>query len=165
MRPCRLVSIILLAVLAGCGTSAKGILAGATKVEVYRIDGGSSDREPPRVGPGETAVDGFAVTARGKDQGPEFAARLDRVLSDEQSHSNAFAKCFWPGVVFRVYKGEERVDVVICYTCQNFYLGPPKTDGQVQENTSFRDTPAVPKLVRLAKEALPDDPDIQALKE
>jgi hypothetical protein len=135
------------------------VLAGATRVEVFRLDGGP-------VTPGKEmsgTVDGFAVTACGKDQGQGFAGKLSQVLLDEKTYSTTFAACFTPGVAFRAWKGEECADVVVCFLCQNFYCGP-KTS-QARENASFADTPARAALVRLAKEALPDDKQIQGLKE
>jgi hypothetical protein len=141
----------------------RAILRGATRVEVYRIDGRNGDeRVPPK--PGERAIGGFRVIARGEDRGPEFAARLADVLLDRATYSSTYNKCYWPGVVFRACKGQECVDVMVCFQCDNFYVGPP-SKVEVRETASFYDTPAVPRLVRLAKEAFPDDKDIQALKE
>jgi hypothetical protein len=54
-------------------------------------------------------------------------------------------------------------DAVLCFNCSNFYCGPKTT--QAQENASFADSPAAAALVRLAKEAFPDDKEIQGLKE
>ena len=55
------------------------------------------------------------------------------------------------------------MDVIICFRCGNFYYGPP-TDW-AKENACFRGSPRTGDLVRLAKEAFPDDEKIQALKE
>jgi hypothetical protein len=152
--------------LLGCGAGKQttSILTKATKVEVYRIDGGDAHREPKPIAPGEPTIGGFALLSRGADQGPEFAKRLDEILSDQKTYSREFAKCFSPGVAFRIYKDAEPVDLIICFLCQNFYLGPP-SDVQVRETASFHGTPAVTQLVRLAKEAFPDDKAIQALAE
>lgn len=172
MHPLRLVLVVIVG-LAGCADSKKGlnrqtkaILSGATKVEVYRIDGmeeyANPEQKPKQLG--DLTFDGYPVTGTGKDQGKEFAAKLYAVLSDDRSWSNAWAFCFTPGVAFRAWDGKEAVDVVICFRCKNIYCGP-STDNKPHENISFVDSPMQAKLVQLVKEAFPDDKEIQALKE
>jgi hypothetical protein len=168
--------LLLLTMVLGCADGPTGkkpfngrtadILAGATKVEVFRIDGGwdeSGGHDPKAVGPGEPSVGGYAITVHGSDQGPTFAAKLNEVLSDPKTYTDQFAKCFWPAVAFRVWKGEEFVDVVICFKCHNFYIGP-LTDKPVMENGSFSGSRNASRLLRLAKEAFPDDKEIHELK-
>jgi len=174
VRPLRplLWASCLLAV--GCGGASRAnrhldartaaILAGATRVEVYRIDARDDPPDPTPVKPGDATVGGYAILSRGPDQGPEFGAKLADILADEKTYSDRLAACFWPGVAFRVYKGDECVDVVICFRCSNFYLGPP-ADKPVMENASFAFTAARARLVRLAEEAFSDDKDIQGLEE
>jgi hypothetical protein len=139
------------------------ILAGATKVEVFRVDGFHPREDPSRWKPGEMHVGGYPVTGRGPDQGKAFADQLARVLSRWSTYSNAYAKCFWPGVAFRIWKGEEYVEILICFLCENLYAGPPRDF--VMENASFHGSYSRRDFVRLAKEAFPDDPEIQALEE
>lgn len=170
MTPQRLLVLAALLLLLGCGSS-KGrpdsrttsILAGATRVEVFRIDGRNDPPDPTPINPGDPTVGGYAILARGKDQGREFAATLADTLGDGRTYTDRFAGCFWPGVAFRVWKGEQCVDMVICFKCGNFYLGPP-TDKRVMETASFMGTPNASRLVRLAKEAFPADEEVQALK-
>jgi hypothetical protein len=139
------------------------VLAGATRVEVFRTDGtnGPNDEKPRAAG--EARIGGYLVTARGPDQGPEFAARLADVLLDGRSYSAARMACYWPGVAFRVWSGEEWVEVLVCFHCDNLYCGPA-TDN-VPRTASFHSTPARARLVRLAREAFPDDKEVQRLKE
>jgi hypothetical protein len=166
MVPLRPLVMVLLVAPLGCGKTksplhpqTEAVLTGATKVEVFRING----REDAPKSRGKNGICGYPIISRGKDQGPEFAAKLADILTDGRSYSKTYAHCFEPGVVFRVWKGEEVIDVVICYKCDNFYCGPPvKT---ALENGSFWHSPAKPRLVRLAKEAFPDDSEIQALVE
>jgi hypothetical protein len=138
------------------------ILKRADKVEVFYVDGSWPPKSPA---PGEKAIGGWRVTSQGRDQGPEFATRLADILADEASYSQTFAGCFYPGVAFRVWSGEDCVDCILCFYCDNFYLGPPVEGRFAYETASFYDTPARRRLVRLAKEAFPDDPDIQNLWE
>jgi hypothetical protein len=165
--------LVLLALVVACGCAAgkghpdtrtKAILAGATRVEVFRIDGKNDPPGPTPRAPGDPTVGGFAILSRGEDRGQEFAARLATILLSDTTYSDRFASCFWPGVAFRVHRGEECIDVIICFKCQNFYLGPP-ADRLVSETASFAGSPAGPRLVRLAKEAFPQDKDIQGLEE
>jgi hypothetical protein len=95
--------------------------------------------------------------------GKDFANKLADILSNEQTYTNEFAQCFWPGVAFRVWKDQQGVDVLICFKCGNFYCGPSKE--MVRENAAFHGSPMRSQLVRLAKEAFPDDKEIQSLKE
>lgn len=138
------------------------ILKKADKVEVFRVDG-TWPHKPPA--PSEQAISGWRVLSQGRDQGPEFAARLADILADEASYSQKFAGCFDPGVGYRIWRGKDRVDFIICFHCDNFYLGPPVKGKMVSETASFYETPARRRLVRLAKEAFPNDPDIQGLWE
>lgn len=161
--------LLLLGCSAGKGRPDRrtaGILTGATKVEVFRIDGrGPNDPSGTTpIKPGDPTVGGYAIMARGKDQGREFAAKLWDILNDNKTYTDKFAKCFNPGVAFRVWKGEESVDVIICFRCNNFYLGPP-TDIRVMETASFHDSPNRRRFVQLAKEAFPNDKELQNLKD
>jgi hypothetical protein len=140
------------------------VLAGATKVEVYRIDAGGPDQVPRTVGPGDQAIFGFAVLAHGKDLGPEAAHQLTEAFdeADRQHIKWGQYKCYWPGVAFRFHRGGQRADLAVCFHCSNYYLGPP-ADRYGQ--TVATPPPVAAVLARMAKEALPEDKDIQALKE
>jgi hypothetical protein len=137
----------------------RALLAGATKVEVFRLAG--RDDHPKREG--ERRVGGHLVTAQGEDQGREFAEELAAVLRDEATYADRSTTWYSPEVAFRVRKGEEAFDVVVCFHCDNFYRGPPAD--QEEPNASFRGSPRRADFVRLAKKAFPDDQEIQALKE
>jgi hypothetical protein len=170
----RLFALAPLLVLVACGhqtprnkhinSQTAAILSTATRVEVYRIDGRNDPPDPTPIAPGDPTVGGYAITGRGKDQGKEFARKLADVLLDDSTYSDSFAACFWPGVAFRVYQADDCVDLVICFKCHNFYLGPP-SERRVMETASFIGTPASTKLIQLAKEAFPEDAEIGALKE
>jgi hypothetical protein len=170
MNPGRPLAFLFVGIMAGCADAlgpvptqrkpfddhTAGVLAGATKVEVFRIDGGGPGSDSRRVGPGDRRVDGFPITGRAEDQGPEFAAKLNDILSDPKTYSTTYVACFYPRVVFRVWKGEESVDVVICFACHNVYIGPP-SDKRVGENASFYRSDNAARLIQLAEDALPHD--------
>jgi hypothetical protein len=178
MKAARLLVLIACLPLAGCGQGQQrqaptdepaspvqaeaAKLRGATKVEVFRIDGDDRPLDKARA-PAAKVVGGYPVIAQGPDQGAAFAGRLADVLSDRAAYTDNYAKCFWPGVAFRAWKDGERVEVLICFQCDNLYAGPPRD--RARENASFHGSPRRRDLVRLAKEALPEDKDIQALKD
>ncbi len=142
------------------GTST--VLAGATRVEVFRTEGMKEPPDGRRRTAGGPRIGGFLIIGRGQDQGKDFAARLADILFARDTYSWSYAACYMPGVAFRVWKGEEAVDVLICFKCDNFYCGPP-TD-QARETASFHGTLARSRLIRLAQQAFPDDKEIQELK-
>lgn len=176
MSPSRSVLFLLFVTTLGCGLpsmntaptwprvspEAVSILAGGTRVETFRLDGMEGGEESlPNLG---TRMCGLPVTAHGKDQGPEFAAKLKGLVSDEENYIGPRVACFWPGVGFRVWKGHESVEVLVCFKCGNFYCGPP-TKAIPHEQGTFKGKPLYGRFVRLARESFPDDKDIQSLKE
>jgi hypothetical protein len=148
------------------GPEAMAILSDADRVEVFRIDGYSRDGDlRQKLGP---RMRGFLVTGHGDDQGKGFARDLAAVLFKDQTHfDNGWAKCFWPGVAYRVWKGKQRVDVLICFFCDNLLVTAKADDPGKEEweTGSFVDTSSRALLVKLAKRAFPNDPEIVELKE
>ena len=147
------------------GDKTIAILQSAARVEVFRIDPDDSAKGPKRIG-------GYAITATGKELDKEFTGKLADVLLDDATYFGDQAKCFEPGVAFRLWKDKESVEVVICFHCANLKLtakgvkgdaidddGHPKSGGFGSTEGSYG------RLAKLAKEAFPDDKDIQALKD
>ena len=172
------VSLLLFAAAAAsCGATAAGeppsrvkkflgdpvvdVLKGATRVEAYRLRDERADEGKPSVGR-------YVITSTGKAQDEAFAQRLAKVLLDERTYVFGSAKgCkFTPGIGFRVWNGDTAaVEVVICFDCDELIVHAPKaSDGSIRGAMEDFD-PARPALVRLAKEAFPEDKEIQALKE
>ena len=141
----------------------RSILRDASKVEVFRID-------PMKAAePEADAIEGYPLKAKGKDQGKDFAGQLAAILLDNETYSFDLAKgcIFQPGVVFRVPGVKDRgsVDVIICFDCTELKCHNEGCRGQGRSRWSDEDFDhARPALVKLAKAAFPDDPDIQALK-
>lgn len=100
------------------------------------------------------------MISTGKALEKEFAARLAAILLDEKTYLFDMApkSCeLNPGVAFRLWKGTRQVNVVLSFECDMLLVNPW---------LGFADfDPARPALVRLVKEALPDDPEIQKLPE
>jgi hypothetical protein len=174
MNAHRLLALALLAGMLGCKSSEsaetntakrldQGILAileGATRVEAFRVLNLQTLKEEPKV---KRRIGGFLVTPRGRTLGKEFGKELAGILSDDRTYSSAWAGCFNPGVAFYVWKGDERIDILICFVCENLYCGPPAENAH--ENVSFVGSPARAQLVRLVKQAFPEDKEIQGLSE
>ena len=160
-----------LAVLAGRGRGdepAKGkpridkkglaVLESASRVEVFRI-------KPRRDKDAAKQIGGYPILATGKDQGKEFAAGLTKVLKDEKTWNGMAARCFNPGVAFRVHGEKGSVDVIVCFACTNFAFTVNDSDGKPAFKSSGAFGPRVGPLLKLAKKAFPDDKEIQGLKE
>jgi hypothetical protein len=143
------------------GPKVPEILAGATRVEVFRID------PDPRKKPDEKGVGGFLVTATGKEQGKEFASRLTRVLLDERTYfSDRQYKCFDPGLAYRVWKDKESVEVLVCFKCHKLRVTARDAEGkEVHEAEGDFQNAVYGPLAKLAKEAFPDDKEIQQLQD
>jgi hypothetical protein len=145
------------------GDDTVGVLKNATKVEPFRIDPTkTTDGTIKRIGD-------YPIIAVGKEQGKDFTLRLTNVLFTDATYEGRSAKCFDPGVVFRVWTDKkEWVDVVICFHCENFVLTVYDANSKVLKQDvlgPFGGTPSRKVLVKLAKEAFPDDKAIQALVE
>jgi hypothetical protein len=139
------------------GDQAAGILDGATSVEVFRIQPERTDKK------GDKYIAGYTITSRGKKQGKEFAAKVTKALYDEKTYMGQSARCYQPGVAFRIWKVKEAVEIIICFKCTNFEVAVMGQD-PTTELQQFGFGPKLEPFLALAKEALPDDNEIQSLK-
>jgi hypothetical protein len=150
-------------VVKALGEPTVGILKGATKVEAFRIKPEKTDKE------GVKTIGGYPITATAKEQGKDFAGKLRDVLFRDATYEGRAAKCFEPGVAFRIWTDKkEWVDVVICFSCTNLEVTAHDAKGKEVGDDgfgAFGGTKSWTALVKLAKEAFPDDKAIQALKE
>jgi hypothetical protein len=134
------------------GEKTLAILKGADRVEVFRLDNRLIEKVPE----GVKKFGRFAITAMGKEQGKEFAGKLAAVLMKDETYFGRALRCFEPGVGFRIWNGKESVDMTICFGCSNFYVG-----GAYGEFGGSKGIYG--QLAKLAKEAFPDDKEIQEL--
>jgi len=161
----RAVSSLLVAAMcaaAGCspGISREGkaVLREGTRVEVFRV--APEQPRSPTAGP---KIGRYPVLAQGKDLGANFAARLADVLI---GHPDLEKKCgIQPGVAFRVWRGDQCVEVLVCFKCDvlAMHLGTGDWDWTSDMLRDFSGSRA--KLLALCKEVLPDDPVIQGLSD
>lgn len=164
-RACLIASLFVV----GCGKAASDapfdaatttLLRSADRVEVYRLDGMDGPPEA-KERPGDVRLHGYLVTSRAPDQGGDFAHKLADVLTHRDAYTVMSANCYWPGLGFRFHDGDNVVDVLICFQCNNVRFFRP---GGAEKTRSFLNSPLRSRLVDLAKEAFPADEEIKQLK-
>jgi hypothetical protein len=141
------------------GTRPVGIVAGAARVEVFRVN-----PEKPTEPMGKECG-GYPIISTAKEQPKEFAARIAAILFDEKTYDwDKAKKCeVQPGVGFRLWQDKDWVDVVLCFHCNELEVStiPP---GEKDRKVSHEDFDAARvALVKLCKDAFPEDKEIQAL--
>lgn len=136
--------------------SSRRILASVTRIETYRI-------HPEFRRDAEDKILNYEILARGSTlEGPEVVKLGSQLLEKDNFMFDARKTCaIRPGVVFRVYRDEAFVDIVICFECEmlGFYSGPSKNPRRMWEDFD----PIHDPILRLAKKAFPDDSTIQDL--
>ncbi len=146
------------------GDRVLAVLDGATRVEVFRL---KADRvpQPPGAPKGEDAA-GFPIVSTGKARDARFAARVAAVLRDKGTYEFDRPKgCILrPGVAFRLWKGKQSVDLALCFECDILVVVARDEAGKSVHRASKDFDPGRPALVKLARDAFPDDPEIQALR-
>jgi hypothetical protein len=140
----------------GISREGKAVLREGTRVEVFRVAS-----EPPQTPTTGLKIGRYPVLEQGKDLGSDFAARLADAVMD---HPELAEKCgIQPGVAFRVWRGDQCVEVLVCFKCDvlAMHLGTGEWDWTSNMLRDFSGGRA--KLLALCKEALPDDPVIKGL--
>ena len=143
------------------GERVVGILASASRGEVFR---GFPEKPTEPMG---KECGGYPVISTGKERDREFAAKVAAILFDEKTYDFEKAKkCeFQPGVGLRLWRDKDWVDVTLCFSCDELEVSSKKPD-EKELRTSHEDFDAArPALVKLVKEAFPDDKEIQGLAE
>ncbi|KAF0242454.1 MAG: hypothetical protein FD180_3905 [Planctomycetota bacterium] len=138
-----------------------GIIAGVTRVECFRVN-----PEKPREAMGKECG-GYPIISTGKEQKREFGLKIAAIVFDEKTYDWEKAKkCeFAPGVGFRLWRDKDWVDVVLCFSCDEFEIStiPP---GEKERKSAHEDFDASrAALVKLCKEAFPEDKEILGLKD
>jgi hypothetical protein len=145
--------------VAELGAYACRLLQEADRVETFRIRDVDDAKE------GEEAIAKRRITARGKEFGKEFARDLGFLFFDGEFGVAPMAECFKPGVAFRVWRGKEKVDLLLCFACSNVELHSFDPKAPEARSQLVPMGGAWSGLVRLAKKALPEDADIARLPE
>jgi hypothetical protein len=153
------------------GDQAVRVLSAPTTVQTFRLvsraesagAGATATSVPSSRGP--ATLHGWPVAAAGADRDAAFGSRIAGALFDPSSYRFDRAKgcIFDPGVGFRVWRGDEYVDLLLCFSCDEFRLVLPKASGKAGGvGEDFEDNRAA--FVALARQAFPQDPLIQALR-
>lgn len=135
------------------GTERLAVLAGATRAESFRIESAAAPAA------GAPVLRGYPILRPGPDCTPAQLDEFRRLALDAGNYDFERAKgCeFMPGVGLRLHTGERTLDVLLCFSCDEweFWLG----DARVIEDFD----PARPALLRLAQALFPDDAALQGL--
>jgi len=111
-------------------------------------------------------IAGYKITKTGKVQDQVFAKRLVTVLEEEKSLFDEQNRCFIPHHAFRIWKGRESVDVILCLTCDNLHVITRDENGKAIKSGEAVESQGVPyvlgrfkandkKIAKLVDEALP----------
>ena len=151
-----IVAVVGSVIWGGVSSSATSILRNGDRVEVFRVS--PKWEKNPTV----SNIGGFEILATGKEQGPEFAARLGKVLRSWGVAPSSKKCAFQPGVAFRIWRGDRALEVLVCFKCDDLWSHVVGESGTLHDEVLAFD-PVRAELVTLAKEAFPDDAKIQAL--
>lgn len=135
-------------------------LEGATRVRVFRLD--PSTDKPVK-------LSGYSVKYEGKVQSQSFALQLAAVLAPELKKQSYFDFGMKgcdpePGIAFRVENGGKVMDVVLCYECNQLQFIDSEQSPTRVALWKYFDLQR-PALVNLAKQAFPNDAQIQRMEE
>jgi hypothetical protein len=150
------IAVVAAEIWGGVSHSATSILRNGDRVEVFRVSPKYADKSGPEF------IGGYPIVAVGKEQGPDFAARLGKVLRSWGVAPSSKKCAFEPGVAFRMWRGDQALEVLVCFKCDDLWPHVVGESGTLHDEVLAFD-PVRAELVALAKEAFPDDPKIQAL--
>jgi hypothetical protein len=145
------------------GDTVLGSVAGATKVQVFRV----SDSGGLRPDPAKAIASDFVRGEAGKELDAKTLETLRALLYDEKNFrfEQDVSKCrFLPHLSFQMQSGVGTLEALVSFSCNQvlFILGKP--GGRWVPQGTFDLKPARKKLIDLAKVTLPADKDTQNLK-
>lgn len=158
--------------------TAAAILMHATRVQVFGLASRGEDAEKQQSHHQKPlgTVGTVPYYAPGMEQTPAFAAKLGSIILDPKIYpfpGQSIKQCFMePGVGIRVWRGRQFVDVLLCFSCNQVAVmehnpAVPETEvgGWIEGRCYVAgDFDLVrPELAALAKQALPNDADIQSI--
>jgi hypothetical protein len=106
----------------------------------------------------------YAVRYREKDQGEEFTNRLSKLLQTRRTFSKMPPDVWTPAIAFLMRSDNDAIIILVSFDQNRLRVYSPDALGKnpaSAENLDF----IRPQLVKLTKEAFPNDKEIQALKE
>ncbi|MDP2274178.1 MAG: hypothetical protein Q8K32_25770 [Archangium sp.] len=145
------------------GDTVLNSMAGATKVQVFRV----SDSGGLRPDPAKAIASDFVRGAPGKELDAETLETLKSLLYDDKSFrfEQDVSKCrFAPHLSFQMQSGIGTLEALVSFSCNQvlFILGKP--GGRWVPQGTFDMKPSRKKLIDLAKATLPQDAATQKLK-
>ena len=144
------------------------VLRNAQSVEAYRFSTGLPTNDQRAHGAYtffSRLAPGLTITV-GKPQDALFARRLADVLTKNGTYLFNSAKgCkFRPTVGYHLSQGNRSLDVVLCFGCDEVKFIVRNERGE-PIHTAIEDfDPARARLLLLAQDAFPDDPEISAMR-
>jgi len=141
------------------GDRAAKVLDTVDRVEVFRIAPMWEKKKDQ-----EANFVGYPLLAIAKEQNKEYADRLAAVLKDEHSYDWGVAKaCEFGRNRLSDLEREGSIIVLICFTCNEIGIIADESKPAILRTHSA--DPARPALLKLARQAFPDDKALQSLKE
>jgi hypothetical protein len=145
------------------GDTVLGSVAGATKVQVFRV----SDSGGLRPDPAKAIASDFVRGDAGKELDAKNLETLRALLYDDKSYrfDQDVSKCrFLPHFSFQMQTGIGTMEALVSFSCNQvlFILGKP--GGRWVPQGTFDLKPARKKLIELAKATFPTDAATQNLK-
>jgi hypothetical protein len=142
------------------GDRAIKVLVAVDRVEVFRIAPLWEKKKDQ-----DANFVGYPLQATAKDQGKDYAVRLAGILKDDGSYDWGIAKAceFGPGVGYRIWSGKDSIVVLICFQCNEIGVIPDESKPTILNAHSA--DPARPALLKLARQAFPDDQILRLLKD
>jgi hypothetical protein len=143
--------------------TALGAIAGATRVQVFKV----SDSGGLRPDPAKAIASDFVRGEAGKELDAKQLETLRSVLYDEKSFrfDQDVAKCsFSPHLSFQMQSGIGMLEALVSFKCNQVLFVFGKPGGRWVPQGMFDLKPARKKLVELAKATLPTDAETQNLK-
>ncbi len=130
-------------------------LTSAETAAAWRVDGGF---DAPR--DGRALMSGFPVLGEGPALTPAQRARLLGLVQDADSYLFDVAKAciFSPGVAVRFDGPAGPLDVLLCFSCDEWAFALPTADGERESWVVEDCDPARAELRAMARAWFPDDP-------
>ena len=147
------------------GKQGVSILSNADRVETFRLDDGGYGDHVKEGTSGDEIAD-YPIISQGRILGPAFAAELSRTVMDPRTFLGpSDTSCeINPGVAFRAWRGQECVEVIICFHCQQMLITTKNAQGREVHSAYTQMLSMRADFLALAYEAFPDDKEIQSLK-
>jgi hypothetical protein len=131
-------------------------LSQTTICEAYRVDDSYSGRKRSA----EKSIHGFAILSGPSPMDVDSRKVLSRILANSKTyvrHSVPLDCSFRPGVAFRFSDGNTKVDLLVCFSCNElrYYLSGKQVGSSYFSSSKLRD---------LVKKLFPEDKKIQSIK-